>query len=694
MEYLGTATYSPEDNKLRFYPRARLSPEDYARIKSAGFIWAPKQELFVAPMWTPEREDLLTEWCGEIGDEDTSLVERAEERADRFTDYSAARQEDAEQARAAVSAIADNIPLGQPILVGHHSEKHARKDAEKIENGMRRAVKMWEQSKYWTDRAAGAIAHAKYKERPDVRARRIKTIEADIRRMQAAYTPVKGSPTILQHRWNDYHEESPKIPHVFCGQGRGGRWVPVEDLPRIEASYQRAIAHCERRLLYERAMLDEAGGLVAQKQEIEVGGRVLSRGEWVTVLRVNRKNGAICSVRTTARYCSLISAEDIKGYEPPSAEDAQATKDAMSKAPLCNYPGERFATMTQAQWDAAPKDYKGSREVKATETTARHRVRICIGHRCTLPTPTAEEQAASYCSANRSHTYWPVFITDAKRKDPPAVEATPKAQGLPEHLRGSRADLATLERRAAAAEQRQQPDPQAEEFEKLKQAAKAGVHLVTAPQLFPTPRELAARMAREAGNCLAGLRVLEPSAGTGELIRAAINNATGLDTGLRITAVEHNYNLAKMLEQQRDKTVYANAENFRVVNADFLQCNPNHVGAETLGLFDVVLMNPPFQNGDDIKHIKHALTFLKPGGRLVAICANGPRQNEQLKPLAEDSGGWWEELPADTFKEQGTGVRTALLVIEKAEEDEPEAEPITTQQQPQETGLQAQGSLF
>lgn len=77
-EYLGTATYSPEDNKLRLYPDARLSKEDYARFKAAGFKWAPKQELFVAPMWTPERADLLEETCGEIGDEDKSLVERSE----------------------------------------------------------------------------------------------------------------------------------------------------------------------------------------------------------------------------------------------------------------------------------------------------------------------------------------------------------------------------------------------------------------------------------------------------------------------------------------------------------------------------------------------------------------------------------------------------------------------------------------
>jgi hypothetical protein len=74
-DYIGSASYSPEDNKLRLYPFARLDKETYDRVKAAGFSWAPKQELFVAPMWTPQREDLLLALCGEIGDEDTSLVD-------------------------------------------------------------------------------------------------------------------------------------------------------------------------------------------------------------------------------------------------------------------------------------------------------------------------------------------------------------------------------------------------------------------------------------------------------------------------------------------------------------------------------------------------------------------------------------------------------------------------------------------
>lgn len=332
-----TATYSPEDNKLRLYPAYKLDSADYDRVKAAGFKWAPKQELFVAPMWTPAREDLLLEMCDEIGDEDISLVDRAEARADRFEDYSENRANDAESARKAVSAIADNIPFGQPILVGHHSEKHARKDAQKIESGMRRAVKMWEQAEYWKQRAAGAVRATKYKERPDVRARRIKGIEAD-KRKQERY--LADSDKFLK-MWNRLDEadkwktkagdilpmlerakyianydhisksfslaEYPADEGVHAYEGMQSLWSAL-DGGRITAEqardiaipiHERGIKHCFRwldhyvnRIAYERAMLGEAGGTVADKTGPEKGGACKawcsSAGSFSYIVKVNR----------------------------------------------------------------------------------------------------------------------------------------------------------------------------------------------------------------------------------------------------------------------------------------------------------------------------------------------------------------------------------------------------------------------
>jgi type I restriction-modification system DNA methylase subunit len=92
-----------------------------------------------------------------------------------------------------------------------------------------------------------------------------------------------------------------------------------------------------------------------------------------------------------------------------------------------------------------------------------------------------------------------------------------------------------------------------------------------------------------------------------------------------------------------------------VVCGDFLSWDGRDFGA-----FDRVVMNPPFDNGADIRHVQHAFTMLAPGGRLVAIVANGPRENAQLRPRAVT----WEELPPGTFA--GTNVRAAIMVWERA----------------------------
>jgi len=201
-----------------------------------------------------------------------------------------------------------------------------------------------------------------------------------------------------------------------------------------------------------------------------------------------------------------------------------------------------------------------------------------------------------------------------------------------------------------------EPETQAQgaPFEAMRQSLDAGVKVVSAPQLFATSSKVARRMADLAGP-LAGKRVLEPQAGTGKLVEAIFNEATGADC-VRVVAVEINYSLVEGLKTLRNLTLYANEVNFEIHQGDFLQCNGD------LGLFDAIVMNPPFVNGVDIKHITHAIGFLKPGGRLVSLCANGHRQREQLKPLAD----YWEDLPPGSFSDQGTNVNVALLVIKAA----------------------------
>lgn len=70
----------------------------------------------------------------------TTYRERRERRADRREDWAGKRQAKSAAAFDRADEIASNIPLGQPILVGHHSERHARRDQARIESGMRAGV--------------------------------------------------------------------------------------------------------------------------------------------------------------------------------------------------------------------------------------------------------------------------------------------------------------------------------------------------------------------------------------------------------------------------------------------------------------------------------------------------------------------------------------------------------------------------
>ena len=581
-----TATYSPEDNKLRLSASQRLDAETYARVKAAGFKWAPVQGIFVAPMWTPKRAALCEELAGEIGDEDVTLVERAEERAGRFDEYSDKRAADSAAAAEAVRRIADGIPLGQPILIGHHSEKHARKDAERIENGMRKAVKMWETAKYWTDRAAGALAHAKYKERPDVRARRIKKIEADLRKVEkniahSEFNMKLWADPLARLKRKDGAPITLREAVIHCANMDHGYWAgplslweaaggnidnsdpeavaiatPEEICAKAIANHREYIAraslwrdHYKNRLAYERAMMAESGGTASDKTGPEVGGACRCWASpfhqlgWSLIQKVNKVS---------------VTVLDNWGNNGP---------DFPRTIPF----DKLKAMMSRAEVDAARAEGRLLHEDKRG-----------------------------------------FMLADAPIDERPAYTVAK----TPADIEGMRASL------------------------------EAGVAVAVVPQLFPTPREVA-EMVVDLAQIEPGQRVLEPSAGTGALLGAIGGRMFGHNPERgEVVAVEINQALADRLRDEFPLT--------DVRAADFLKCNGD------LGKFDRIIMNPPFKNGDDIRHILHARNFLNPGGRLVAICANGPRQNDALRPLASE----WEPLPEGSFKDQGTGVSTAVLVIE------------------------------
>jgi len=179
--------------------------------------------------------------------------------------------------------------------------------------------------------------------------------------------------------------------------------------------------------------------------------------------------------------------------------------------------------------------------------------------------------------------------------------------------------------------------------EKERQAALAGY-----AGYFPTPPAVVQQLLEEA-ELYPGLSVLEPSAGAGH-----IADAVRADTpGAAVHVAEIQSGLREiLLEKGHD-----------IVATDLF-------GLPADRMFDRVIMNPPFEKGQDRQHVIEAFKHVKPGGRLVAVMSEGPFFREakgdvEFRSWLEAVGGRSFKLPEGSFKssDRTTGVNTRIVVI-------------------------------
>ena len=370
------ATYCPEDDKLRLYVGHVPRPE-YDALRAEGWTCTPKQAdgggCNFSAVWTPSREDTALSYAGEIGDEDQSPADRAADRAERFAGYREKRTGEALQ-------LADRYE-GGPTAHGYQSAAVAERRAARHDRIGGHAVTQWEKAEYWQHRTQGVILHALHKSAPGVRMGRIKTIEAEIRRCEAQYTPESEK---------RYTQDGAEV--CICGQGRDRRAVPVDHLESIKASYQRHVDHLTLRLAYENQMLEAQGGRAAFV-EMEPGGFIGSR----QIQKVNKspKTGRVVSVEVLEPsrglnkwgrpdenapefWPVLVNIERLKAdiYRAPTDEEREAFKAAKvaekkkrakngPKAPPLINPTNKDAERLQALWNERARVYTGSDPYRA-----------------------------------------------------------------------------------------------------------------------------------------------------------------------------------------------------------------------------------------------------------------------------------------------------------------------------------------
>ncbi|WP_394436255.1 DNA methyltransferase family protein [Streptomyces sp. SGAir0957] len=164
-------------------------------------------------------------------------------------------------------------------------------------------------------------------------------------------------------------------------------------------------------------------------------------------------------------------------------------------------------------------------------------------------------------------------------------------------------------------------------------------------QYFPTPGPVVERL-MELAAIEAEMETLEPSAGSGAIATALAS------AGAAVDCFEQDPGFAAVL------TDAGMARSVHV--ADFLTVPARPV-------YDRVVMNPPFTKGADMRHVEHALRFLKPDGILVSVMSGAILEDcgrtAAFRSLVETRRGTVEALPKGAFVESGTTVSTVIVAI-------------------------------
>lgn len=150
------------------------------------------------------------------------------------------------------------------------------------------------------------------------------------------------------------------------------------------------------------------------------------------------------------------------------------------------------------------------------------------------------------------------------------------------------------------------------------------------------------------------VRTLEPSCGEGALINAL--NAFGDSEGRKFDIDAY--------ELDNLNVIVCEGAGIKVEQADFLKVEP-------VPVYDFVLMNPPFNGEEFIKHIQHAQKFLSESGTLISVVPTG-----WLMPGRSSKAGRWlleqaqlssgSALAEPDWFEKGTfaGVQIETTVVE------------------------------
>ena len=228
----------------------------------------------------------------------TTRRERLEAKLAKRADWAQARNAEAERRFARVNSIIEHIPLGQPILVGHHSERHARADQQRITNGMRAGIDAADKAQHHEQKAAGLesqLARNIYsddEDAPDRLRDRIAALKAKRDKMKASNNAYRKGPAAWAAHLNVSAEREAELrAAVESGYSWCQQPHPSYELTNLGGNIRRL----EKRL-------DEVAAMAARTERAAAAGVLVEGGDYVTVTFPEKPAGDVLQALRAAGF--------------------------------------------------------------------------------------------------------------------------------------------------------------------------------------------------------------------------------------------------------------------------------------------------------------------------------------------------------------------------------------------------------
>lgn len=217
-----------------------------------------------------------------MADAETDRETRAQVRSERLHGAADRLTAQAQQRQAAARRVLDHIPLGQPMLVDHHSYRADRRRRERAFTNLSTSAELARQARTVEQAAQTAGGHMARRYHPETVANRIRDLEAELRRLA---------------RRRQQHADR----EALLARGVSPELIAACALtPQQCVVLEEQQTHLSKQLTHWRAVRQAQirDGLTPNytRADLAPGDLICYRGQWLPVVRCNPKTVSVPSI--------------------------------------------------------------------------------------------------------------------------------------------------------------------------------------------------------------------------------------------------------------------------------------------------------------------------------------------------------------------------------------------------------------